>query len=58
MLFSNFELHYKTNKAPFILNIETEWFDEFGEMLTGALQSFINALTDTLVLTYSENDMK
>jgi len=47
MLFTNFELHYKTNKAPFILNIETEWFDEFGEMLTGALQSFINALTDT-----------
>lgn len=47
MLFENFESHYNLNKAPFILNLETEWFDEFGEMLTKALRSFVNELTSS-----------
>lgn len=46
MLFTNFMQHYKLNKAPFIINIETEWFNEFGEMLTQALKKFVNDLTD------------
>lgn len=45
-LFENFDRHYKLNKAPFIINIETEWLDEFGDMLTEALKAFINDLTD------------
>lgn len=45
-LFQNFDRHYKLNKAPFIINIETEWLDEFGEILTEALKTFINDLTD------------
>lgn len=47
MLFTNFMQHYKLNKAPFIINIETEWFNEFGEMLTEALKKFVNDLTDS-----------
>ena len=46
MLFTNFKQHYQLNKAPFIINIETEWFNEFGEMLTNALKTFVNDLTD------------
>ncbi len=46
MLFNNFRQHYKLNKAPFIINIETEWFDEFGDMLTNALRTFVSDLTD------------
>ena len=44
-LFDNFNRHYRTNKAPFVLNIETIWFEEFGDMLTEALVKFINELT-------------
>jgi len=47
ILFNNFKQHYKLNKAPFIVNIETEWFDdEFGEMLMHALKTFVSDLTD------------
>lgn len=44
---ANFERHYKTNKAPFVINIELSWFDRFGEMLTDALIDFIDKLTGT-----------
>lgn len=45
-LLDNFNRHYKTNKAPFIINIETNWFEQFGDMLTEALVQFINDLTN------------
>jgi hypothetical protein len=41
----NFERHYKTNKAPFVVNIELAWFERFGEILTEALIDFIHKLT-------------
>lgn len=37
----NFNRHYKTNKAPFVINIELAWFERYGEMLTDALVEFI-----------------
>ena len=46
-LMFNFERHYKLNKAPFIINIETSWFKSHGEMLTEALIKFVNALTSS-----------
>jgi hypothetical protein len=45
MLFDNFKRHYETNKAPFIINIETSWLETHGEILTEALLKFINDLT-------------
>ena len=45
-LFENFNRHYKTNKAPFILNIELSWFEKHGSILTDALVKFINDLTN------------
>lgn len=45
MLFYNFERHYVTNKAPFVLNIETSWLNKYGDMLTNALVKFIDELT-------------
>lgn len=41
----NFERHYKTNKAPFVVNIELAWFERFGDILTEALIDFIHKLT-------------
>lgn len=45
-LLENFDRHYKTNKAPFVVNIELAWFDRFGDMLTEALIEFIEKLTN------------
>lgn len=45
MIYENFKRHYETNKAPFVLNIETSWFNKYGEMLSEALVKFIHRLT-------------
>lgn len=45
-LFDNFRRHYDTNKAPFVINIETIWLDKYGDMLTGAFRKFVNNLTN------------
>ena len=45
-LIKNFNRHYKTNKAPFIINIETNWFKSHGEILTNALVKFVDILTN------------
>ena len=42
----SFERHYKTNKAPFVVNIELSWFEKYGDVLTEALIDFINKLTN------------
>lgn len=42
----NFERHYKSNKAPFVINIELGWFERFGDILTDALTNFTNKLTN------------
>jgi hypothetical protein len=43
-LFYNFQRHYVTNKATFLLNIETSWFKTYGDMLTNALVKFISQM--------------
>ena len=45
ILFHNFRRHYEPNKAPYVVNIETSWFDKYGNTLTNALVNFINNLT-------------
>jgi hypothetical protein len=45
MLFDNFYRHYQTNKAPYVLNIETSWFAKYGDALTNALTNFVHELT-------------
>jgi len=45
LLFHDFDI-YMGNKAPFVINIELNWFDKYGEILTNALVKFINELTD------------
>ncbi len=44
-LLEDFNRHYKTNKAPFIINIETSWFQKYPDILTNALVNFVNELT-------------
>ena len=44
-LIENFQSHYKPNKAPFVINIETAWFEKYGNILTDALVQFIDELT-------------
>jgi len=44
-LMANFNRSYMNNKAPFIINIETNWLDEYGNILTDAIVQFINFLT-------------
>ncbi len=56
-LINNFERHYKTNKAPFVINIEMIWFEEFGEMLTEALVNFVNKLTSPKSKLAIKNDI-
>lgn len=46
ILMNNFKRHYDTNKAPFVLNIETSWFQRYGDILTGALVNFIANMTN------------
>jgi hypothetical protein len=45
-LFYNFQRHYVTNKAPFVLNIETSWFRQYGDTLTNALVKFISQMSN------------
>ncbi len=45
-LHENFKRHYETNKAPFVINIETNWLDKYADMLTGAFKRFVNNLTN------------
>lgn len=45
-LMDNFLRFYETSKAPFVINIEMSWFEKYGDMLTGALNKFINDLTN------------
>jgi hypothetical protein len=56
-LIKNFESHYKTNKAPFVINIEMIWFEDFGEMLTEALVNFVNKLTSPKSKLANRNDI-
>lgn len=45
-LMDNFVRFYKPNKAPYVINIEMDWFEQgHGEKLTNALVQFINELT-------------
>lgn len=44
-LIENFNRQYKTNKAPFIINIELEWFDKYGDLITDSLVQFISNIT-------------
>lgn len=54
----NFERHYKTNKAPFVINLELSWFKDFGDILTEALVEFINKLTNEKEANvHSKNDV-
>lgn len=55
-LMDNFNRSYMTNKAPFIINIETSWLDEYGNILTDAIVQFINDLT-VLNTDASKNDI-
>lgn len=57
MLIDNFKRHYTTNKAPFVINIETIWFEQFGEMLTEALVNFVNKLTSPKSDLTKKNDI-
>jgi hypothetical protein len=45
MLMKSFNGHYSVNKAPFLINIETSWFNRHGDMVTDALVKFISDLT-------------
>lgn len=44
-LIDNFQRHYTTNKAPFVINIELSWFDRYGDVLTEAFVDFISKAT-------------
>jgi len=46
ILLNNFKRHYDTNKAPFVVNIETSWLQRYGDILTGALVNFISNMTN------------
>lgn len=56
-LIDNFKRHYRTNKAPFVINIELNWFEKYGDMLTNALIKFINELTDIKNAIAVKNDI-
>ncbi len=56
-LFNNFFSHYKRNKAPFVLNIETAWFEKYGQILTDAIVQFIHELTNSDSTLSSKNDV-
>jgi hypothetical protein len=45
-LLLNFNRSYYTNKAPFVINIETSWLDKYGDHLVEAFKKFINLLTN------------
>ena len=56
-LFENFDRHYKTNKAPFIINIELSWFEKHADILTNALITFVDELTNPKKPLGSNNDI-
>jgi len=56
-LFENFDRHYKTNKAPFIINIELSWFEKHADILTNALITFIDELTNPKKPLGANNDI-
>jgi hypothetical protein len=57
MLEESFAAHYKTNKAPLVINIETSWFYKYGDMVTEALVKFISDLTSENTNKPSKNDV-